>query len=121
MRRLIVPVLIVAAAIAVFMMLKASKPQSKDVAIQEKAWPVAAVPVKTGEWPTNIMLYGSVDALHYAVLTAALPADVKRVWVIEGSQVNSGDLLAELDDRDIVSSIVRGQVQCAAVPVINDN
>lgn len=82
------------------MMLKASKPQSKDVAIQEKAWPVAAVPVKTGEWPTNIMLYGSVDALHYAVLTAALPADVKRVWVIEGSQVNSGDLLVELDDRD---------------------
>ncbi len=100
LRRLIVPVLIVAAAIAVFLMLKATRPHSKDVAIEEKVWPVAAVPVKTGEWPTNIMLYGSVDALNYAVLTAALPADVKQVRVIEGSQVQEGELLVELDDRD---------------------
>lgn len=100
MRRLILPVLIIAAAIALFMVLKATKPHSKDVAIKEKTWPVAAVSVKMGAWPTNILLYGSVDALHYAVLTAALPADVKNVLVIEGSQVKADDLLLELDDQD---------------------
>ena len=113
LRRLLLPVLIIAAAIAVFMMLKATKPQSKDVGIQEKAWPVAAVPVKTGAWPTNILLYGSVDALHYSVLTAALPADVKRVPVIEGSQVRKGDLLVELDDQDARLDLVQREADVA--------
>ncbi len=100
LRRLILPVLIVAAAIAVFMVLKATKPHSKDVEIKEKSWPVAAVSVEMGEWPTTILLYGAVDALHYAVLTAALPADVKQVQVIEGSAVKAGDMLLVLDDQD---------------------
>ncbi|WP_456406457.1 efflux RND transporter periplasmic adaptor subunit [Thiolapillus sp.] len=113
MRRLILPVLILAIALAVFMLLKATKPQSKDVAIQEKAWPVAALPVETGEWPTTIMLYGVVDALRYAVLSAALPADVEQVHVIEGSQVQAGDLLVELDDQDARLDLIQRQADVA--------
>ncbi len=113
LRRLILPVLILAIALAVFMLLKATKPQSKDVAIQEKAWPVAALPVETGEWPTTIMLYGVVDALRYAVLSAALPADVEQVHVIEGSQVQAGDLLVELDDQDARLDLIQRQADVA--------
>lgn len=113
MRRLILPVLIIAIAVAIFILLKASKPHSKDVAIQEKTWPVAAVSVKMGTWPTNILLYGSVDALHYAVLTAALPADVKKVLVIEGSQVKADDLLVELDDQDARLDLVQREADVA--------
>ncbi|WP_456415378.1 efflux RND transporter periplasmic adaptor subunit [Thiolapillus sp.] len=113
LRRLLVPLLIIALAIAVFLALKATKPHSKDVEIQEKAWPVAAVPVKTGEWPTNIMLYGAVDALRYSVLTAALTADVKQVHVIEGSQVGAGDLLVELDDQDAKLDLIQRQADVA--------
>lgn len=109
LRRLILPVLIIVAAIAVFMVLKATKPQSGDVEIQEKSWPVAAMQVETGEWPTNIVLYGVVDALNYAVLTAALPADVKQVHVIEGSQVKAEDLLVELDDQDARLDLIQRQ------------
>lgn len=109
LRRLILPVLIIVAAIAVFMVLKTTKPQSGDVEIQEKSWPVAAMQVETGEWPTNIVLYGVVDALNYAVLTAALPADVKQVHVIEGSQVKAEDLLVELDDQDARLDLIQRQ------------
>ncbi len=109
LRRLILPVLIIAVAIAVFMALKATKPHSKDVEIQEKSWPVAAIPVETGEWPTNTLLYGVVDALRYSVLTAALTADVKQVHVIEGSQVKTQDLLVELDDQDARLDLIQAQ------------
>ena len=100
LRRLILPLLIIALAVGVFAMLKATRPHSKAIEVKEKSWPVAAQPVKLGRWPTNILLYGAVDALNFSVLTAALSADVKQVHVIEGSQVKGGDLLIELDDAD---------------------
>ncbi|WP_456374479.1 efflux RND transporter periplasmic adaptor subunit [Thiolapillus sp.] len=100
LRRLILPLLIILIAVGVFMMLKASRTQSKAIEVKEKSWPVAAVEVQMGRWPTNILLYGVVDALNYSVITAALSADVKKVHVIEGSQVQAGDLLLELDDSD---------------------
>jgi len=113
LRRLILPVLIIAAAIAVFMLLKATKPHGKNVEIQEKSWPVAAIPVETGAWPTNILLYGVVDALNYAVLTAALAADVKQVHVIEGSRVKAQDLLVELDDQDARLDLIQHEADVA--------
>jgi len=103
------PVLIIAVAVAVFLVLKATKPHSKDVEIQEKSWPVAAIPVETGEWPTNTLLYGVVDALRYSVLTAALTADVRQVHVIEGSQVKTQELLVELDDQDARLDLIQAQ------------
>ncbi|WP_456447857.1 efflux RND transporter periplasmic adaptor subunit [Thiolapillus sp.] len=99
-RRLFLPLLIIVLAVGVFMMLKASRPHSKSIEVKEKSWPVAAQDVQLGSWPTNILLYGAVDALNYSVITAALSADVQKVHVIEGSQVSSGDLLLELDDAD---------------------
>ncbi|WP_456379968.1 efflux RND transporter periplasmic adaptor subunit [Thiolapillus sp.] len=113
LRRLILPVLIIAMAVAVFMVLKATKPHSKDVEIQEKSWPVAAIPVETGEWPTNILLYGAVDALRYSVLTAALTAEVRQVHVIEGSQVKAQNLLVELDDQDARLDLIQSQADVA--------
>ena len=100
LRRLILPLLIIALAVGVFAMLKATRPHGKDIEVKEKSWPVAAQPVELGRWPTNILLYGAVDALNFSVLTAALSAEVKQVHVIEGSQVQGGDLLVELDDAD---------------------
>ena len=113
LRRLVLPVLIIAVAVGVFMVLKATKPHSKDVAIEEKSWPVAAIAVQPGEWPTNILLYGVVDALNYSVLTAALSADVKQVHVIEGSQVEAQDLLLELDDQDARLDLLQREADVA--------
>jgi RND family efflux transporter MFP subunit len=100
LRRLILPLLIIVIAVGIFMMLKASRTQSKSIEVKEKSWPVAAQEVQLGRWPTNILLYGAVDALNYSVITAALSADVNKVHVIEGSRVRAGDLLLELDDAD---------------------
>ncbi len=100
LRRLLLPLLIIALAVGVFVLLKATRPQSKAVEVKEKSWPVAAQPVELGRWPTNILLYGAVDALNFSVLTAALSAEVKQVHVIEGSRVQGGALLIELDDAD---------------------
>ncbi|WP_457675387.1 efflux RND transporter periplasmic adaptor subunit [Thiolapillus sp.] len=100
LRRLLLPLLIIAVAVGVFAILKATRPHGKAIEVKEKSWPVAAQPVELGTWPTNILLYGAVDALNFSVLTAALSADVRQVHVIEGSQVREGDLLIELDDAD---------------------
>ena len=100
LKRMGLPVLVLGAAALVFVYLVNTKPQSKEIEVREKAWPVAAMTVEKRAWQPTVELYGSVDALSYTVLTAALEADVAEVNVIEGSQVTAGDELIRLDERD---------------------
>ncbi len=99
-RRLWLPALILLTAAALFALLVATRPQTRPVAVEEKAWPVTVMELKPGRWRPTLTLYGKVDALFKSPLTAALAADVKEVKVTEGDPVKAGQLLVVLDDRD---------------------
>lgn len=111
--RILLPLLIVAGAIGVFAALKATAPRGADIEAKEKSWPVSVIPVVLGEWPRTLELYGRVDALSYAVLSAALSADVRQVHVIEGNEVKVGQLLVTLDDRDVTLELARREADVA--------
>ncbi len=98
--RFLLPIIILAAAIASFFYLKSSKPVKPAVEVTEKVWRVEVTPVAFETLSPQLNLYGRVETPQYSTLTAALIADVVSVSILEGAEVEAGALLVQLDDRD---------------------
>jgi len=98
--KILLPLLILAVAAAVAARLVATKPPPKPVEVKEKAWLVSAVEAQPGAFAPGLPLYGRVESLWSTQLTAGVAAEVAEVAVIEGDEVQQGDLLVRLDDRD---------------------
>lgn len=101
LKKIVLPVVIIAAAIAVFVMLKATKPATPASPQPEKAWLVDAVTVDYQRLAPEVRIYGRVETPRDANLKAAIEADVVEVNVLEGEIVAAGDLLIKLDDTDV--------------------
>ncbi len=91
---------ILALAAVLFALLVATRPETREMPVQERAWPVAAITLKPGRWPRTLSLFARVDALSRSTVTAAVAAEVRTLEVVEGQSVRAGQLLATLDDRD---------------------
>ena len=98
--RFLLPLIILAAAVAGYLYLEQTKTVKPPVESTEKAWQVGGMPVKIEALSPQLNLYGRAETPQYATLTAALTADVVTVSVLEGILVAAGDVLIQLDDRD---------------------
>ena len=83
------------------------KPAPEEVA--EKAWSVSAMAVVPMNIAPNLNLFGRVSTPRKAKLTAAVQANVLDVLVDEGQLVAKGDLLIQLDDRDVKLDLMQAQ------------
>lgn len=115
LRKFVVPLLIILAAIAVFVGLKKTRPGTQPIEVKEKAWVVAVEEVRPARRSPGITLYGKVESLWSSILTAGISADVIAVEVIEGSRVSKGDLLVQLDDRDARLELLQRQAEVEEV------
>jgi len=97
----VLPLLIIVAAIVVFVGLKNSKPEHEVREKAEKIWRVETLPVSFQTRAPEITIYGRVETPRESTLTSALVADVINVHILEGTQVNAGDVLVELDNTDM--------------------
>ncbi|NKC17016.1 MAG: biotin/lipoyl-binding protein [Gammaproteobacteria bacterium] len=98
--RIVLPVVILAAAAAGALALVKTKPEGEPVTTQEKEWLVTVARVVRGGYRPTLVLYGRVETPRTARLTAPITADVVEVHVLEGERVKAGQLLASLDDRE---------------------
>lgn len=101
LRKITVPVAIIALAILVFFLLKASKPATPAQPQPEKAWLVDTMAVHYQSLAPEVRIYGRVETPRDANLKAAIEADVVGVNVLEGEIVSAGDLLIQLDTTDV--------------------
>lgn len=99
-RRIGIPLLILLFAVAVFLYMARTKPESKPIEAAEKSWTVNTERVIPGAWSVSVVLYGKVESLWSSTLAAGIDADVLEVLVREGDAVRKGDVLISLDDRD---------------------
>jgi multidrug resistance efflux pump len=99
-RRWWLPVLILLTAGAAAGALIATKPKPTPVAVAERAWLVSTQTVRPASYRPSVTLYGRVESLWSSQLTAGVAADVQQVDVVEGDQVDRGQVLVRLDDRD---------------------
>lgn len=94
------PVLVLAGAIVLFVVLVSSRPQRPPLELPEKAWNVSVVPARAADLQPNLELYAKVESPEDANLSAAVEADVLEVLVQDGDTVAAGDVLVLLDDQD---------------------
>ena len=99
--RWILPLLALAVAVVIFILLKSSKPQAPARAVAEKLWSVQVQPVVFTAFSPEIVLYGQVESPQMTQISSPVTAFVEEVLSREGEEVKQDDLLIKLDPRDM--------------------
>ena len=120
-KRILLPIVIVLIAIAIFTGLKQSKPEKTVIQKPEKIWRVNTVPVKFQQISPEITLYGRIETPRKSTLKSALSADVVSIAVLEGSEVELGQSLIQLDDTDVQLLLEQRQADLAEVNALIDS
>jgi biotin carboxyl carrier protein len=115
LKRILLPIIIIAISIAGFIGLKNSKPEKPVLEKLEKVWHVDTIPVVFQSLSPQITVYGRVETPKTSSLTSALESDVIQVNVLEGSEVNKGDVLVELDVTDADLLIAQRKADLAEI------
>ena len=101
LKRIVLPILIVAIAVAIFLAMMNSKVEKPTREKPEKVWQVHVVPVVLQNLSPEITLYGRVETPRKATLKSAIVADVVNASVLEGAIVDAGQTLVILDNTDL--------------------
>lgn len=83
--------------------------------IEKKLHTVALTELKSSPFAHYIDLQGRVDADESVAATSKIPGGLKKIYVKNGDVVRQGQLIAEIEDAIILSSLneVKGQLQVA--------
>ena len=111
--RVLLPVLILAVAIAGFLALKASRPDAPQATPTERAWLVETQIIAPATRHPVLTLHGEVANPDRLSINAPLAARVAAVPVQDGQSVTQGDRLIELDRRDFQPALSRAQSNLA--------
>jgi hypothetical protein len=107
------PWLVLLLAIAVFMVLRMTRPELDQAEAQERAWLVAVQSAELIAATPLLPLYGQVVAPRQLTVTAALPGQIAQRPVSEGQAVAAGTLLVALDDADVAPALAQAQADVA--------
>lgn len=100
MKKLLLPIIIIALAVTVFILLKGSKP---DTPVQSRPPTTFLVETQTVRFETlapQLNLYGRIETPANSLLTAAIEANVEKIYHFEGEHVARGELLIALDTAE---------------------
>lgn len=120
-KRVVLPFVIIIIAFIVFWSLMKSKPEKKVIEKPEKVWQVNTTTVFKSDISPQVTLYGRVETPRKASLNAAVTADVIAVNVLEGTEVDEGKLLVQLDDSDVNFILKQRQADLAQVQASIDS
>ncbi|MBB3229968.1 efflux RND transporter periplasmic adaptor subunit [Halomonas stenophila] len=113
MRRLLIPLLILALGVAAFVGLRVTRPEPATVTPQERSWRVETLTVRLADRVPVLPLYGEITAPERVTVTAPLTARVAERPVREGQHVAAGELLVALDDADTGPPVARAEARVA--------
>lgn len=100
LRRIVLPVLILAIAIAGFVVLRATGPEAPPPEAGERTWPVQGLTVEPGTHRPGIILNGRSRSAREALLRAAVEGEIEAVPARAGQRVDAGDPLVQIDPRE---------------------
>ncbi|MDI3489356.1 MAG: hypothetical protein PWP11_633 [Thauera sp.] len=106
MRRFL-PLLILAIAIAGFVLLRATRPAPPAVEARERVWRVEAMTATPETIQPTLVLYGRVEAPDRVRAAAPVSGRVLELKVRDGDRVEAGAVLARLDPRDLQPRVVQ--------------
>ncbi len=100
LRGIKLPVLILAAAVGLVMLLWLTRSPPPATVAEEKVWPVSTEVIQLRELAPSLQLYGRIESPSAAEMGSNVAADVEEVRVLEGESVRKGQLLVRMDDAD---------------------
>lgn len=108
MRRLL-PLLIIALAVAGFIGLRATRPSAPAVETRERVWQVETHTLQAAALHPTLVLYGRVEAPDRLRAAAPVSARILELRVRDGDRVEAGAVLARLDPRDLAPRLERAK------------
>lgn len=111
--KILLPILVLAAGIGAFRVLKSTKPEQAAPAVQERIWRVEVERAVPERLAPELTLYGRVETPDLLRATASAAAWVTEVAVRDGDRVAAGDVLVRLDERDFLPRIAQVNAQIA--------
>lgn len=109
--RILLPLLVLAIGITGFAALVATRPESPPVTVGERVWRVEAETVSLQSLASSVLLHGRIDSPRAARLRSAVEADVLAVAVAEGELVGAGDILVQLDRRELALRLAQSEAE----------
>src|SRR5690554_3178749 len=107
----LLPLIILAVGVLVFIALKASRPEPAEATATKRSWRVKVQAIKPGSQVPVLPQYGEVLALDQQTITATLAGRVAERPASEGMSVKQGDLLLALDEADIGPVLAQARAQ----------
>ncbi len=111
MRHRLLALLILAAAIAVFVFLKSSRPEAPKVEARERTWRVAVIPAQPRAASPSLTLYGRIEAPDRLRVAAPVAGRVLEVQVRDGAKVVAGAPLVRMDPRDLEPRVAQARAE----------
>ncbi len=106
---IVLPILVLLGGAGGFKVLLDSKPKAPPVEVSERVWNVTVQEAIAQRLSASLTLYARVDSNRVSTLSATLSANVQTVPALEGAHVKRGDLLVELDDREVRLTLAQRQ------------
>ena len=96
----LIALLILALAVAIFALLKATKPKPEAQPVKNKRWPVSYITALPASYTPQIRLLGKVESPYQTQISAAVSGYITAIHALEGETLPEGETLIELDNRD---------------------
>ena len=71
----------------------------------------AVVEIKTVQVPVRVEVTGQVTAIFQATLSSRIQGTIDKLLVREGTQVSKGQILIQLDNRDVQADLARASAE----------
>ncbi len=113
LKRVALPLAILAAAFALFAWLRMTKPVQPAPAPQEKSWQVEVIDAEPARRIPALTLYGRVETPTRVRPAAPGAGVVTEVPAREGQRFETGTLLLALDARDFVPAVAQARAELA--------
>ena len=122
-KKIVLPIVILAAGIGGFAALKATRPAPPVAQVKEPVWRIRTVPVQVMTASPAVSLNGKVESPDQTQAAAPGVGRVLSVRVREGQAVGKGQILLELDPRDFQPKVeqAQGQVQELEAAIASEN
>lgn len=113
LKRRLIPVLILAAAVATFVYMKSTKPVQKPVSVQEKVWMVESMQAQFEDLSPVQTLYGKVESNALVSASSPVTGVIEKVLVKEGQNVVKGQALVSISKADLMIPLAQAKAEVA--------
>ncbi len=109
MRKRLVPILIIAVGVVIFILLRLTRDEPAPIGSLERSWRVATEVIQPDAFAPRLTLYGELESPLLFTVVAPMAGRVAALPAQDGERVAEGQLLMALDEADIAPRVAEAE------------